>query len=1419
MLKHVCRGVLPIVAAKKPAPKAPKFTKSTLPQKTCAVCGRPFEWRKKWEKVPDLDLARVFYGEGLGLTPDPDSLGWQRGGPFVTWYNVGRQQFHICKGPTQTTGGTITLKLPNLARVADQLKRLEPVLQGTAFAFSPLQPASGDGGGTGSSLAVTCPWGQRFMLVDAAPGFTWAAGIVQLQLPCFKGKLRAYVSRTAHSIARFYSETLGAGVAECGSSGGGDAARVVLGPGTSLCFEEDAALGELTTEAVDKLWSGWHVAFYISRFSSSFSKVSQLGINQLDHPYRDKSPGLAEALANRQFRFRDVVRLDSFGKRAATLFKLGHELETQPENGWSLTNARLDTATDPPGGASSGRRSAWAVGRLRMPHTNTIFCLDASACCLLSEDIGTGTTRFHFQRELVSCQSMACLAGNGGGRRHPAAAAASQQAQKQQVLITSSGGKATVAMHPSGEAAALQQALAQVQPSGEANLAASLKLALLVSRRFPAGSTHVTAFVGSPGATASLTAEHPTAAAVDLRQRFQAAGVGLDIAVLGELDSGAAAALEALTGSSSSGPGIGTTLESSTSSEGSSTSTSGGVGIRLVRLAPVAAAVESWQQLEPALEVLEARHSVQSGSSDTGEAGGGSSSSTGSGDGAEQEQAVPRRISRGPRQFHPLQHPRTPLLAMRSGVQQPALCRGESLNRLGHLSSDGMARPWLPTYSSIAQQAAAAAAGGGGGATGGGASAEAGGMVFVEVQPIPKWRTLLRVAAGRMDAAPAVPDWSAAGGGGGGDFAAASSQLLRSLEDLQGLEDVSEESSTCGTVSSTISTPSSGTASISGSGLSSGVSSRRVSGGSESSEAQLQPPPPPQQPAAAAAAPAPVRYVPDERRGTLRLLQATKEPELLKLVWSADRGAEGDAQAPPLYMFGEGGASSSGSASHAALLSFMPAATVAASAARGPLVVEGCELWEAAAEWEWEMALPAAAGSSSGGDIAAAAAAARSADESTAPPACFQARQLPNGAQVLLVAPTAKLRRRRRPATAAAFWLQQQVAAGSLQPPAYATGSGTTEVLGSPIPAAVGSLHEAAGSTVDEPPQQQQEAAALDGSGEQTAAPQQHQRGSAALLAEALASLLRDPPAVDLRRLRRDVKAGIIQVSPITLGPLPAQFVRDIVATRAAIMGTAGGTENLDSWDEGSGSGTASSISSKAGTANLSASAGRSSSGSSEPASGGGLRAGSSEAPAAAAKREDRDSDSVAAAAAAAAASMRRRHRPELFSLLAQRLQRARSVSSSGGKPGEQACQEQEQEHPAAPSLLCAPAVAAGAAEAEAGSAGQAPGLPAAASAPGAVPCSPLPAPAAPASCGSSEAGTPFGTPLKFLPSSLIHQRTDGAASEDGTSSALGATANCDSLDGEGAGKHEHGRGPVDLLRAASRQDNGDSEPPMFQLE
>lgn len=29
---------------------AKRYTKSTLPQKICAACGRPFAWRRKWAR-------------------------------------------------------------------------------------------------------------------------------------------------------------------------------------------------------------------------------------------------------------------------------------------------------------------------------------------------------------------------------------------------------------------------------------------------------------------------------------------------------------------------------------------------------------------------------------------------------------------------------------------------------------------------------------------------------------------------------------------------------------------------------------------------------------------------------------------------------------------------------------------------------------------------------------------------------------------------------------------------------------------------------------------------------------------------------------------------------------------------------------------------------------------------------------------------------------------------------------------------------------------------------------------------------------------------------------------------------------------------------------------------------------------------
>lgn len=301
-------------------------------------------------------------------------------------------------------------------------------------------------------------------------------------------------------------------------------------------------------------------------------------------------------------------------------------------------------------------------------------------------------------------------------------------------------------------------------------------------------------------------------------------------------------------------------------------------------------------------------------------------------------------------------------------------------------------------------------------------------------------------------------------------------------------------------------------------------------------------------PTAAAAAPPPpaaVRYVPDSARGTLRLLQGTKEPHLLKLVWSAERSRSAPADAAaggskqegqqqqPLDMFGSAAATGSGgsgsSVARAPHLAHMPAATAAASAARGPIVREDCELWEAAAEFDWELSLPTTEGGSEGGGrTAGSSSSSRSSSDAGIPAGTFEARQLPSGAQLLMVTASGagsrssggSSLRSRTPKPAAAFWLQQHLGPDSLQVPAY----GTAPSSAAPAEAAAAAAADAAVSS---------------GAPPETAAPQQaeeqHVTGEAAtcpaaVLAAALQRLLGQPPAVDLRCLRKDVKAGAIQV-------------------------------------------------------------------------------------------------------------------------------------------------------------------------------------------------------------------------------------------------------------------------------------------------
>src|SRR5437667_6612582 len=106
----------------------------------------------------------------------------------------------------------------------------------------------------------------------------------------------------AAGIVRFYDRVLGApGTTESGKDGA--IGRVKIGRNQSLVFRE--------TEEPLKPYDGHHIAIYVANFSRPYSFLKQRGL-------------ITEGVRNHQFRFKDIVDLDS-GK---PVFSLEHEVRS-----------------------------------------------------------------------------------------------------------------------------------------------------------------------------------------------------------------------------------------------------------------------------------------------------------------------------------------------------------------------------------------------------------------------------------------------------------------------------------------------------------------------------------------------------------------------------------------------------------------------------------------------------------------------------------------------------------------------------------------------------------------------------------------------------------------------------------------------------------------------------------------------------------------------------------------------------------------------------------------------------------------------------------------------------------------------------------------------------------------------------------
>eukprot|EP00884_Botryococcus_braunii_P014515 jgi/Botrbrau1/23064/Bobra.0243s0006.1 len=354
-----------------------------------------------------------------------------------------------------------------------------------------------------------------------------------------------------------------------------------------------------------------------------------------------------------------------------------------------------------------------------------IIGIDNSEAARVNADFGE--TRAEFERELVS----ACL---GQGRETWGLPA------PKRIAILAVAKEARVVLSPSTDMRAASSVISQLGNAGaagcglgsadsELSFAAGLRLAKLVAKREAAA--HVVLFIASPprldeellGAT---PAEWP-------------AGAQLTIAVLcppDELGSRGGARLEALV--------------ASVNVEGERRAEAGGTEARPARSRVVYMPPPDCVGPEPL--VLDA---CREGMADFRRALCGTDPSLDSQRASEEEAGRRGRQAGGgaaPEQYAARV---TALLQRRSGVLRPANCRQESLDSLGHLSTDGMLRSWLPNYANLSKPLRGSLPTSPNiGITGWTRSSGSGTgrMCFVQVYRIdnPQWQVLLDVRAGRM---------------------------------------------------------------------------------------------------------------------------------------------------------------------------------------------------------------------------------------------------------------------------------------------------------------------------------------------------------------------------------------------------------------------------------------------------------------------------------------------------------------------------------------------------------------------------------------------------------------------------------------------------------------------------------------------
>ncbi|HEX6512684.1 MAG TPA: hypothetical protein VF157_10320 [Chloroflexota bacterium] len=227
-------------------------------------------------RIPDQQLATLFYIVGLGFTRDPH----MNVGLTNIWVNIGDQQFHLPTGDPQVLRGHTGLVVRNLDALKQRLAGIQDQLSGTKFEWR----------AHGEHVHVKSPWGNRYQV--SGPG---SFGAMTLGIPYVEFEVPA---GSAAPIQRFYEQVFDApGKLEDG------AAHIEVGASQAFIFRESAKY--------NPSYDGHHVAIYVANFSGPFHYLEERGL-------------ITEGIRNHQFRFQDIVDPDT----GTPVFTIEHEVRS-----------------------------------------------------------------------------------------------------------------------------------------------------------------------------------------------------------------------------------------------------------------------------------------------------------------------------------------------------------------------------------------------------------------------------------------------------------------------------------------------------------------------------------------------------------------------------------------------------------------------------------------------------------------------------------------------------------------------------------------------------------------------------------------------------------------------------------------------------------------------------------------------------------------------------------------------------------------------------------------------------------------------------------------------------------------------------------------------------------------------------------